>query len=112
MIMEKRRDKSGLDIERIKEIVEIFKFFDEEGVGELDVLQFEGAVAAIFEAEEDYNMMPGPLSEALKEIEKEGFDGFLNWYAFAQFNDTVFQPAIFAGGINSAFSVENLAEEY
>merc|ERR1719387_2262885 len=76
------------------------------------MVHFEGALAAIFQIEERYKIMPGPLAVAWEGAQKEGFEGFISWYSFARFNTNIAQPAALAGGLNSAFSVENLASEY
>merc|ERR1711871_1118597 len=105
--------ESGLDIEEIRDIVEIFKKFDEDnGSCGLDMVHFEGALAAIFQIEEGYKIMPGPLAVAWEGAQKEGFEGFISWYSFARFNTNIAQPSALAGGLNSAFSIENLAAEY
>ena len=103
---------SGLSVEEINEIIEVFTKFDEDGKGELDMVEFEGALAAIFQIEEGFKVMPGPLGVAWEKARKDGLDGFLSWYTFARFNTNIAQLAIFAGASCSAFSVENLASEY
>jgi Ca2+-binding EF-hand superfamily protein len=96
----------GVELFELKDMVEIFQKFDEDGHGSVDLVQFEAAVAAIFSLPPGSKVAVAPLDAAWKKAKAEGLEGFVGWFKLNQFSK-IGDPTK-----ESTVSVEGLADTY